>query len=116
MGKKKPNKRHILARLVDLPKAGRRAFYVKEMAILNRLCERYSLEFMDVMTFPRKVDSLAYFESPKLRHVMDSKFRIFNFEVDETLFHQYNIHNKRFGADVHVKKPHKKTIKNFLDE
>lgn len=111
--KKKLNKRHILARLLDLPKAGRRAFYAREMKILNDLCERYSLEFMDVVKFPKK-ESLAYMASEPLRKKMDRKWRAFNFKGFEdhpTVF----VSEEKFGEDIpREKKP--KTIKDFLDE
>jgi|TARA_R110000824_G_scaffold14431_3_gene61415 hypothetical protein len=113
--KKKINKKQILVRLVDLPRAGRRMFYMREMKILNTLCERYSLEFMNVMTFKRKVDSMAYFACEALRPTMDQKFRAFNFKVDKSDYPTYNIHNKRFGRDVNPDTT-KLTIKNFLDE
>jgi hypothetical protein len=113
--KKKINKKHILARLVELPQAGRRAFYMKEMKILNTLCDRYSLEFMNVMTFKRKVDSMSYFSCDALKPTMDQKFRAFHFKVDKSDYPTYNIHNKRFGKDVNLDTT-KPTTRNFLNE
>jgi hypothetical protein len=112
--KKKPNKRHILARLLELPKAGRRVFYAREMKILNDLCERYSLEFMDIVRFPKK-ESLAYMSSNALRKKMDRKWRAFNYVPDESEYPKIELSEEKCGEDIkRVKKP--KTTKEFLNE
>jgi hypothetical protein len=112
---KKPNKRHILARLLELPKAGRRVFYAREMKILNTLCERYSLEFMDIVKFPKK-ESLAYMASDALRPKMDRKWRAFNYVPDESLYpEKVELSDEKHGKDLkRTKRP--KTVKDFLDE
>ena len=68
---KGPNKREILFRLLEVPDKGRRPFFAREMKMLNTLCERYSLEFMDIVSFTKKFDSLAYILSDKLKKKMD---------------------------------------------
>lgn len=112
---KKPNKRNILARLLDLPKTGRRVFYAREMKILNDLCERYSLEFMDIVKFPKK-ESLAYMSSNALRKKMDRKWRAFNYVRDETQFPpMVELSEEKCGEDIKwERKP--KTTKDFLNE
>ena len=82
--------------------------------MLNDLCERYSLEFMDVVDFGKKFDSLAYLVSDKLREALDQKFRAFNFRVDLSKYEVYDIGEKA-GKDkaVPIKR---KTVKDFLDE
>lgn len=87
---------------------------MREMKFLNILCERYSLEFMNAMTFDKKLDSLAYLVSDKLKDTLDQKFRAFNFKVDYSRYEQYHIGDK-VGDDPVVEKK-KVTIKHFLNE
>ena len=108
------NKRHIIFRLLEVPDKGRRPFFAREMKLLNNLCERYSLEFMNIVDFGRKFDSLTYLTSVKLKEALDQKFRAFNFRVDLSKYEVYNIGDK-VGEDA-VIPPKNKTIKDFLDE
>ena len=112
--KKKVNKKDILARLTLVPSKDKRLFYMREMKILNDLCERYSEEFMNIVSFEKKFESLAYIVCEKLRMKMDLKFSAFNFRIDPSKYKSYNIGDK-VGEDVEVK-PKKKTTKQFLDE
>ena len=111
---KGPNKREILFRLLEVPDKGRRPFFAREMKMLNDLCERYSLEFMDVVSFGKKFDSLAYLVSEKLRDALDEKFRAFNFRVDLSKYHSYDIGAKT-GEDGIINKKNK-TIRDFLND
>ena len=113
MKKKPPNKKKILLRLLDTPDKGKNIFYAKEMKFLNSLCERYSLEFMDIVNFPYKFDSLAYLVSPKLKKSLDEKFRAFNYVFDESRYPKYNI-GEKVGADLPIEK--KQTLKDFLHD
>jgi hypothetical protein len=114
MAKSKINKKHILAKLTLVPTKDKRLFYMREMKFLNILCERYSLEFMNAMTFDKKLDSLAYLVSDKLKDTLDQKFRAFNFKVDYSRYEQYHIGDK-VGDDPVVEKK-RVTIKHFLNE
>ena len=108
------NKREIIFRLIEVPDKGRRPFFAREMKMLNDLCDRYSQEFMSIVTFENKFDSLAYLVSDKLKATLDKKFRAFNFRVDFSKYPSYNIGDK-VGEDREIK--HKtKTIKDFLNE
>jgi hypothetical protein len=111
---KGPNKREIIFRLIEVPDKGRRPFFAREMKLLNDLCDRYSLEFMDIVNFGKKFDSLAYLVSPKLKGVLDEKFRAFNFKVDLSKYKTYDI-GEKVGEDS-VITPRKRTVKDFLDE
>ena len=111
---KGPNKREILFRLLHVPDKGRRPFFAREMKLLNALCNRYSLEFMDIVSFQNKFDSLAYLVSSKLKSTLDEKFRAFNFRVDLSRYEVYNI-GEKVGHDK-VVLPKKKTVKDFLNE
>lgn len=114
MAKAKINKKHILARLTLVPARDKRLFYMREMKFLNDLCERYSLEFMNIVSFDKKFDSLAYIVCDKLKEVMDQKFRAFNYCVDLSKYESYNLGDK-VGEDVLLDKKNK-TIKDFLNE
>ena len=111
--KPKINKRKIILRLLNEPKLSKRMFYAREMKLLNDLCNRYSLEFMDVVTFWKKLDSLAYLLSSKLKDTMDKKWRAFNYKVDKTKYKEYNI-GEKVGEDKEIKKE-TKTTKDFLN-
>jgi len=110
---KKINKKQILSRLVQIPDNGKRMFYAREMKFLNDLEKRYSLEFLNVVDFGKKFDSLAYLVSPKLRPALEQKFRAFNYVIDESEYQSYHIGEKH-GEDKVVNK--RKTIKDFLNE
>lgn len=110
----KINKKKVLQRLVTEPTSGKRLFYMREMKFLNILCERYSLEFMNVVNFYKQFDSLAYLVSPKLKDTLDKKFRAFNYVVDKSRYPEYTLGEKS-GQDVNVA-PKKKTLRDFLDE
>lgn len=87
---------------------------MREMKFLNILCERYSLEFMNIVTFDKKFDSLAYLVSEKLKDTLDRKYRAFNFKVDFSKYVTYNIGDK-VGEDRELQSK-LKTIKDFLNE
>ena len=79
-----PHKRKLLIieRLVEVPKLQKRFFWAAQMKMLKNLEERYSLDFLEIVTFPKKYDSLAYLVSKELKDTMDRKWRNFNFKVD----------------------------------
>ena len=82
--------------------------------MLNDLCDRYSQDFMSIINFDQKFDSLQYLRSSKLKEALDKKFRAFNFKVDFSKYPKYNI-GRKTGKDIEIKKP-KKTAKDFLNE
>ena len=114
MAKSKINKKHILARLTLVPQKDKRLFYMREMKFLNDLCERYSLEFMNIVSFDRKFDSLAYIACDKLKETMDQKFRAFNYCVDLSKYEDYHLGEKS-GEDKEIIQT-TKTIRDFLNE
>jgi hypothetical protein len=114
VSKSKINKRSMLSRLVEIPDKNKRFFYAREMKMLNDLCARYSESFMMIVSFDKKFDSLAYLVSPKLRGVLDQKFRAFNYVVDKDKYPEYNFGQKA-GKDITITRT-KKTTKDFLNE
>lgn len=113
MAKPKINKKHILQKLTLTPTKDKRSFYAREMKFLNDLCDKYSLEFMAIVSFPEKFDSLAYLVSPKLKRTLDRKFFAFNFKVDESKYEDYHI-GEKVGPDMNISR-RKKNIKDFLE-
>jgi hypothetical protein len=112
--KKKISKHSILKRIVLSPTKDIRPFFIREMKILNLLCARYSIEFMNIVDFGKKFDSLAYLASPKLKEKMDQKFRAYNYKFDKNKYNSYNI-GEKVGEDRVIKK-NKKTTRDFLNE
>ena len=112
--KKKINKKEILSRLTLVPQKDKRLFYMREMKFLNDLCERYSLEFMNIVSFDKKFDSLAYLVCSKLKMTLDLKFRAFNYKVDESKYISYTIADKCGDDPEVIRKP--KTAKQFLND
>lgn len=111
---KKTNKFSVLSRLVDIPEKNKRQFYQREFKIMNSLSDRYSLEFLSVLDFGRKFDSLAYLLSFKLKDTLDQKWRAFNYKFDKSKYMDYNIGSK-FGEDKKIEKKNK-TTRDFLNE
>jgi len=84
----------IIQRLVEVPKDKKRFFWAAQMKMLKTLEARYSLDFLEVVTFPKKYDSLAYLVSDALKETMDKKWRNFNFKVDFSKYTVYDISEK----------------------
>jgi len=110
----KINRREIIKRLVEVPDKSKREFWRKEMSILKKLEERYSLEFLSIVSFPEKFDSLAYICCDALKEKMDIKWKNFNFKVDFSKYDSYDIGDK-YGEDRPTKDKKFKSIKNFLE-
>lgn len=68
------------------------------MKLLKDLEERYSLDFLEIVTFPKKYDSLAYLVSKELKDTMDRKWRNFNFKVDLSKYNPIVL-GKKTGKD-----------------
>lgn len=112
--KSKLNKFKILARLVNIPDKNKRLFYSREFKMMKTLTERYSLEFLSVVDFGKKFDSIAYLVSPKLTDTLDKKWRAFNYKFDKNKYKEYTI-GEKCGEDKPIKKQIK-TTKDFLNE
>ena len=79
-----PHRRRQLAieRLIEVPKTQKRFFWAREMKLLKDLEARYCLDFLEIVTFPKKYDSLSYFISKEVKPTMNRKWNNFNFKVD----------------------------------
>tara|TARA_S200002703_G_C3741670_1_gene228081 strand:+ start:552 stop:908 length:357 start_codon:yes stop_codon:yes gene_type:complete len=91
-----PHKRRqaVIGKLVEVPDKQKRLFWAKEMKLLKDLEARYSLQFLEIVTFPKKYDSLAYLVSKELKDTMDRKWRNFNFKVDFSKYDSYSLGEK----------------------
>lgn len=83
------------------------------MKLLNGLCDRYSQEFMSIISTPKKYDSLAYLTSPKLKDVLDKKWRAYNFELEKPSITHHDLGEKT-GEDFEISRP--QSTKDFLNE
>ena len=83
-----PHKRRqaVIGRLVEVPKDQKKFFWAREMKFLKDLEARYSLEFLEIASFPKKYDSLAYLVSEPLKEPMNKKWRNFNFRIDPSKY------------------------------
>lgn len=110
-----PHKRRQLAigRLVDVPKTQKRFFWAREMKLFKDLEARYSLEFLEIVTFPKKYDSLAYLVSKELKSTMDRKWRNFNFKVDLSKYDPF-ILGEKTGKDYVPSDNRPKNTKELL--
>ena len=107
------NRKDILARLIEIPVKGKRAFWSREMMFLKKLEERYSLEFLQIVTFPKKYDSLAYLVSDALKETMDRKWKNFNFKVDFSKYIVYDM-GEKCGKDYESIYNKPKSTKDLL--
>lgn len=107
------NRKEILARLIEIPDKGKRAFWSREMMFLKKLEGRYSLEFLKVLTFPKKYDSLAYLVSNALKETMDRKWKNFNYKVDFSKYDTYTI-GQKIGKDYTPNEDKPKNTKDLF--
>ncbi len=78
MASKKPNKKSLVAKFVEIPQKSKKEFWQREYVFLNRLIERYSLEFLKDTSFSIKGDSLAILFADKILKELDFRFKIYN--------------------------------------
>ncbi len=99
-----PHRRRQLAieRLIEVPKTQKRFFWAREMKLLKDLEARYSLDFLEIVTFPKKYDSLSYFISKEVKPTMNRKWRNFNFKVDLSKYKTYSL-GEKCGKDYIAK-------------
>lgn len=114
MPQKKPNKKLIVAKFVEIPTKSKREFWQREFVLLNRLAERYSLEFLRDTTFLFQGESLAILFAPKILQDLDKRFRIYSsppriVEREEIVLQE----DESVKRQLPERKP--KTIKDFLD-
>lgn len=113
----KINKREIIKGLVEVPKTARRQFWAKEMTILKKLLEKYSPEFVKILKFDKKYDSLAILSTGPLSSKVESRYRqwVFAQNRQNIVVENYNLNDEKLGDNITIQS-NPKTIKQFLNE
>ena len=114
MASKKPNKKALVAKFVEVPLKSRREFWQREYVLLNRLIERYSLEFLRDTSFSLKGDSLAILFADKILKDLDKRFKIYNMERQSKPTPIVLSDDETVEKRQIERKP--KTLRNFLNE
>jgi len=112
---KEPNKKLIVSKFVEIPAKSKREFWQREYVLLNRLVERYGLEFLRDTSFSLKGDSLAILFAPKILKDLDKRFKIYSSESRITREPQIILQDDPLNQPILIEhKP--KTIRDFLNE
>jgi hypothetical protein len=112
---KQPNKKLIVSKFVEIPAKSKREFWQREYVLLNRLVERYGLEFLRDTSFSLKGDSLAILFAPKILQDLDKRFKIYSSEPRITREPQIVLKDDPLHQPILIeRKP--KTIRDFLNE
>ncbi len=112
---KEPNKKLIVSKFVEIPAKSKREFWQREYVLLNRLVERYGLEFLRDTSFSLKGDSLAILFAPKILQDLDKRFKIYSSESRITREPQIILQDDPLHKPILIEhKP--KTIRDFLHE
>jgi hypothetical protein len=106
----KINKQQLLARLVEKPSQGIREWSMREFTLMKRLEETYSLEFLNIIDFGKKLPSLAVLSSEWGENELARKFHAFNYQPPKT--ENIILSPEKFGEDREVKK--KQTLRDLL--
>lgn len=114
VAKQKINKKHLLAKFVDLPSSQKREFYMKEFKLLNNLIDRYSIEFVLALHIDKKYNSLAILLCDSFKASLDLKFRNFNYKIDDSKYEKIILSDAKSGEDSKVNLK-LKTIRDFLN-
>jgi len=115
MPQKKINKKSIIIRLVELPKSGMRIFWPKEMTLLKKLEEKYSIEFLNELSLSKKYNSLAVLFNEDFAKEIDRRFKNFNYKPKSYEDFSCKVQKNKFDSDKQYNKPIK-SIKDFLNE
>jgi hypothetical protein len=111
----KINKREIIHNLVLVPNKGRRTFWAKEMTLLKRLESLYPLEFLAVLKFSKKFDSLAILLSGPLTKELKSRYYQYNYKPKSVTPQKIHLNAEKYGGDATITSK-QKTVKDFLNE
>lgn len=104
-------KKKIIEKLTDPPKAQKRVFWAREIKCLNILFESYPIDsFWEGLSFPKKLDSLILLRSGYYADQLKKKYNRFNYKIPPNK--QIDIKEKT-GED-YIKQNKPKNIKEFL--
>lgn len=105
----KINKQHLVERLVEKPTHGVREWLIKEYTILQNLAAKFPLDFLNQLTFRKKLASLAVLFCDDLMRDLTNRFRAYKYvpPVRETI-----ILGEKTGEDFIIKK--KPSLRDLL--
>jgi hypothetical protein len=105
------NKRKVIERIIPIPKLQKRAFWAREMKILNSLIDIFPKEdFWQKVRFYQEFDSLTYLLSPFGKNLLQKKYNQFNFKIKTEPKPQLG---EKIGKDSKTKKK-PNSIKDFF--
>ena len=109
---KKLNKRELIKRIVHEPKSQKRAFWAREMKMLNDLMSMFPSEDFWRRVSIKKVDSMAILRAPSGIKFLKKKFSEFNYKIPPKKTIKLG---KKTGEDrTYERKP--KTLRQFIDQ
>ena len=98
----KINKTKLLERLVEKPTSGIREWSMREFTMMKRLEDRFSLEFLNIVAFGKKLPSLAVLSSVWGESELARKFHAFNYQPKTPEI--IELSPEKFGEDIEVAK------------
>jgi len=114
MAEKCLNKREIVKRHVEEPSSNKRAFWKKEMTLLNRLLDEFPDQcFWSKVSFGQKFESFAILASGGWKRLVKSKHLDYNYKIPQPK--EYKLESEKIGEDYQSSRS-KKTIKDFLSQ
>lgn len=96
------SKKALLERLVEKPSQGIREWSMREFTMMKRLEDKYSLEFLNIVDFGKKLPSLAVLSSEWGNLELARKFHAFNYQPKTPEVIELSL--DKFGEDVKVEK------------
>ena len=107
----KLNKRNVISKILEIPKTQKRAFWAREMKMLNALMEEFKDKtFWQKVNFTKKYDSLAYFISPYGKKYLRRKYNEYNYKIPST---QKPKLGEKQGEDKKITKT-KQTVRDYF--
>lgn len=110
----KINQRDIVGNLVEIPDKSRRPFWAKEMTLLKKLLSKYPIEFLSVLKFSNKFDSLAVLCAGPLVKELESRYYQWQY-ISKPPVESIPKDAEKIGEDFIILRK-QKTIKDFLNE
>lgn len=108
------NKREIIKRHIIEPASQKRAFWKKEMTLLNRLLDEFPDQcFWSKVTFGQKFESFAILLSPGWKKLVKSKHLEYNYKIPKP--ENYKLEKEKIGNDSGITRK-KRTTKDFLSQ
>jgi hypothetical protein len=104
------NKKNLLEKLVEKPTQNIKEWSIREFTLMKRLEDAYSLEFLNVIDFGKKLPSLAVLSSEWGKTELARRFHAFNYQPPKT--EKIILSPEKFGEDKEVKK--KQTLRDLL--